>query len=113
MNVLTIKNNFVKDVKELLKEKLKENLVVKVSNSVADGREDYMLKNDGFYIGGGYAKFAGEYLEDMYMKKSSKLGVFGDYSFGHSYYDVKYDLETFFDNLDYELAAKILAEINN
>lgn len=106
MNVETIKKNFVNDVKEALKEQLKEKVPIEVRESVADGMANYMLTSDAFYIGGGYAVFAGEHLMDIYMQKRSKHGTFGDYSFGYKSYDVKYSLDTFFELLDFELAAK-------
>lgn len=111
MNVEKLKSNFVNDVKELLREQLNKKVSIEFHESIADGIARYRLTPDAFYIGGGYANFAGECLEDIYIKKYSKIGVFGDYSFGYNYYDVKYDLETFFDNLEYELAAKIIAVI--
>lgn len=112
MNIETIKNNFVNDVKEILKEKLSKQFSLEVRDSVADGMANYMLTSDAFYIGGGYAIFAGEHLMDIYSQKRSKYGTFGDYKFGYKSYDVKYDLDTFFEFLDFELASKILNVMN-
>lgn len=112
MNLATIKSNFVNDVKKALQERLKNNTVIEVRDSVADGMANYMLTSEAFYIGGGYAVFAGEHLMDIYSQKRSKYGTFGDYRFGYKSYDVKYDLDTFFEFLDFELASKILNVMN-
>ena len=111
MNVEKLKSNFVNDVKELLKEQLNKKVSIEFQESIADGIARYRLTPEAFYIGGGYSEFANEYIEDIYIKKTSKYGVFGDYNFGYRNFSVKYDLETFFDNLEYELASKIISVI--
>lgn len=111
MNLSTIKSNFVEEVKVFLKEKVKDKEVINFSEHIADGVARYLLCSDGFYIGGAYAEFAGESLDSMFMNKKSKFGVYGDYSFGYHYYEVKYSLDTFFKFLDYSLASKIIGAI--
>lgn len=111
MNVEKIKSNFVKDVKELLIEQLNKKVSIEILESIGDDIARYRLTPDAFYIGGGYAEFAGESMEDIDMTKNSKYGVFGDYAFGYRHFIVKYDLDTFFNFLDYSLASKLLDEI--
>lgn len=108
INVDQIKKQFVSQVIELIKERISLKEVIEISISIADGYADYLICDQGFYMSGFYAEFAGDSMEQFYSDEVLRIGEKTKLKYNNSEYEVRFELETFYNNLPYYLASEIL-----
>lgn len=99
--VAEFKKNCVKSGVKLIKDALSsDQKCIVLREQIADGSALYRLDSNGFYIGGAYATFAGDNVEDIYVSEYnsryvSTVGLKEKITLGHIEYELHYTWEQF------------------
>lgn len=112
--VTEFKKNCAKSGIKLIKEALSDGKkYIVLREQIADGSALYRLDSNGFYIGGAYATFAGDNVEDIYVSEYnssyvSTVGLKKKTTLGNIQYELHYTWEQFEQYADFNIVMKFL-----